>query len=177
MEFSESASAAHAESLPLYQGTGELRLVFRYLPDWRIEEARGLADRYRQVQAWGPRNQDDTYTAHVTVRVSPVKSEGGRYANVDELVAATRKAIYAGRVDSERHTTIAELLAVDQTMSYTLPAVHQPGLKALPVPVKTRGLFFEREGHLYELLFSCDSREYDRNSLAFEQLLRTFKFK
>lgn len=170
--------AAQQDHFAQYQGReGGLLLTFQYPAAWRLQEEQGKIDLYRQVRVMGPRNSEDTYTCYLSVSGAPLKKHGGRFESAKERLAIYKGHLFSdGKVDRERERTFAGEKASDITVSYTIPPLHERGLKPIPIPVKTRTLFFEKGAYLYELIYSADSREYDLHVKAFEQLLKTFRF-
>ena len=162
-----------------YRGNAPgLMIQLEYPTGWRLQEEQGQLDAYRQVRFLGPRNPDDTYTCYVSVRGSPVKSHGGKYESVAELMASYRQYSFRdAKIELERPRTVADQKSQGMTATFTIPPLHKPGLKAIPIPVKTRILFLERASYLYELIYSVDLREYDRHAEPFERLVRTFRFR
>lgn len=152
-------------------------IAFHYPKGWKLQEERGTIDVYRQVRVLGPRNEEDTYTPYVSVRGSPLKSFGGKHHNVQELINSYKQHLFHdATIESERQRTVAGIRTTDLTASFIIPPQHKPKLKAIPIPVKTRLLFLEKDPYLYELIYSADAREYERHSEAFERLIKTFRF-
>ena len=161
-----------------YRGTEPaLSVTFHYPADWRLTEEQGRLEVYREVRIQGPRNAEDTYTGFLIVRSSPLKTSGGRFGSAEELLRHKRRYALPGTtvlVDGTRR--VAGRTARELVVTYTIPRLNQPGLKPLPIPVKTRTLVLMKDPYLYELSFSADAREYDRDAGAFERLLKTLAF-
>lgn len=161
-----------------YRGNApELSVTFRYPKGWRLQEEAGTMERYRQVRVLGPRNHDDTYTCYLSVRGAPVKSHGGKYATIHELIGSYRAyAFRDATVEAEAQPTVSGLKAREMTVSYVVPPQHKPRLKPIAIPVKTRILFLEKGPYLYEVSYSADAREYDQRAGAFDRLIKSFRF-
>ena len=154
-----------------------LLVTFEYPQGWDVHEEQGKAQFYREVRILGPRNQEETYTAYLSVRGSPLKPFGGRHEALDELVANYKNHLLQGaQIVSEQPRTIGGTNGVDLTVSYIMPAIHHKGLKAQAVPVTSRTVFLENGPYLCELTFSADAREYEQHAPAFEHLLGSFRF-
>ena len=152
-------------------------VTFRYPSGWRLREEEGRMEVFRQIRLLGPRNADDTYTCSIAVWGSPLKAYGGRHGSVDGLVRHYTTHLFNGsRVVAEGRRRVGGVSATDLTVSYTIPPLHQPGLKAIAIPVMTRTVFLERNPYLYELSYSADARESDRSQQAFDLVLATFRF-
>ena len=161
-----------------YRGArGELRVTFQYPKDWPVKEETGQVEAYREVRIKGPRNLEDTFTLLLAVRSSPLREHGGKFRTIEELIQHHLSHLFAGaKIVARKKRMAGGQSAEDITVAYTIPPLHQPGLKAIEIPVKSRTLFVESHGRLYELLYNADAREYDEHRDAFEQLLTTFHF-
>lgn len=154
-----------------------LQVEFRYPAGWQVQEERGKTDVYSEVRLLGPRNRDDTYTCAIAVRGSPAKAYGGKHETLVELVKHYTSHLFKdATILSENDRVVDGTHATELTVSYTIPPLHLPGLKAVEIPVKAHALFLEKDPYLYELIYSADAREYDRHADAFEQLIKTFRF-
>ena len=168
----------HFPRFVLYQGQGlGLSLTFRYPEDWRLQEEEGAIDLYRQVRLLGPRNREDTYTPYLSVAAAPVKAEGGRFEDLTERIGLYRANLPVGaKLEQEGERVVGGERGLDLTIRYVIPPLHHKGLKNLPIPVKTRTLFFQRDRTLYEVIYSADAREYDLYAKVFEELLKSLHF-
>ncbi|MBI2174787.1 MAG: hypothetical protein HYU33_06285 [Candidatus Omnitrophica bacterium] len=156
----------------------ELHVDFRYPSEWKLTKERGRIESYRQIRIQGPRNAEDTYTCYLSVLSAPNRDNGGTDEDVASRVSRFTKHLYKDpHVLSENVTPIAGVQATDLVVTFTIPPLHQPGLKALAIPVKTRSCFFQKGPYLYELTLSADAREFDRYAAAFEELLQSWKFR
>ena len=153
-----------------------LPVQFDYPAVWLLQEERGTVEPYRQVRVRGQRNADDTYTCFMAVRISPVKSQGGRYHDTLERVRALRELSISGQTTVSDHPLrVAGLPATEVRATLEIPAQHKPELKAIAIPVKTTTIVLQHGTNLYELQYSCDAREYDRYANAFRRLVRSFR--
>ena len=142
---------------------------------WQVERDDGRRETYQQVRLLGPRNQEDTYTAFMAIRVRPLRAEAGWYEHIAELVRQEADGALEGSlVDGPHPVRLAGLPAQELTVSVTLrpPAHHEfpPG----EVPLITRAVFFEHDHAGYEIMYSADAREYARYEPAFTALLDSF---
>ncbi|MBI3615897.1 MAG: hypothetical protein HY211_05200 [Candidatus Omnitrophica bacterium] len=161
-----------------YQGRDPgLKLTFHYPAGWRLQEEQGTIDRYRQVRLLGPRNSEDTYTPYFSVAGAPLRADGGRFEDLAERVVTYKAHVPAdAKIEKETARLVGGEKAFDITVAYTVPPLHRPGLKAIPIPVKTRTLFLQKGRYLYEIIHSADAREYGLQERAFGQLLKTLRF-
>ena len=162
-----------------YEGDdARLKVEFRYPAGWRLQEERGTIEVYSEVRLLGPRNRDDTYTCTIAVRGSPAKAYGGKHETLSDVVKNFTSHLFKeANILSEKDRVVAGTRAKELTVSYTIPPLHLPSLQAMEIPVKARALFLEKEPYFYELIYSADAREYDLHADAFEQLIKTFRFR
>ena len=165
------------ESREYAGASAELPVAFRHPAAWRLQEERGRIDAYREVRLLGARNDDKTYTSSFVVRSAPLRSAGGRYGSLQELVAAyTTSGLHGGILLTEQSQTVAGVPAMDLIFSYRIPPLHHRGLVPKEIPVTTHAVLLEHDGRLYELLYSADTRDYNRFTGEFDELLRSFRF-
>ncbi len=168
------ATAMRGENM--YQGTApELRVTFSYPDQWPLHEEHGTVESYQAVRIMAPRNADDTYTSHISVYGAPLKSHGGKFDSAEERVEQYKRLLADAQIIAETQREVGGLKATDLVVSYTIPAIHHKGLKAVPVPVKARKVVIAHGPYLYELNYVADSREYDRYADMFERLLESFQ--
>ncbi len=154
-----------------------LAVRFQIPEGWGVQREQGKVERYHQIRIRGPRNQEDTYTCYLSVRASPLQSYGGKFGSVEELVSNYKSHLFQDPQILVQHPVkVAGIAAQELLVSFTIPPLHQPNLKSIPIPVRTRSCFFERSPYLYELIYSADAREFERYVEAFDRLVRTFRF-
>ena len=154
-----------------------LPVAFKYPKDWKLEEEKGVLENYQLVRLLGPRNPDDTYTSYISITASPVKEQGGKFADLAEIVKNYKEHQLAGaRVDDEKVTVVGGQGAVEMTVTSVLPPSLHRGLKPLETPVRNRALFTQKRDVLYRITYSADVRIYDRHVGQFDRLLETLQF-
>lgn len=150
----------------------EFPVRFTYSADWALEESQGRLEPYRQVRLRGSRNAENTYTAYVTIRRTPLRAQGGRYEALDDAVAAQTAQLPEGAVIELQATRqIGGLRAEELIIAYTIPPMHRAGLRAVAIPVRTRTILLQEGTSLYELVFSADAREYASQAAVLDQVL------
>ncbi len=154
-----------------------LSVSFQYPQAWRLQEERGTIDPYSEVRLLGPRNPEDTYTAAIVVRASPLPNDGGKHPSASALERHYREHLLPGAVvEHENAVTVGGVHGKRVIVSYTIPPLHQRGLKPIPIPVKTQAIFLEKGSHVYEMSYSADAREFDQHAKVFGRVLKTFRF-
>lgn len=165
----------HPDTVSSELVVGSHRMALQYPAGWRMEYEEGRTEPYQQIRLVGPRNEEDTYTAFIAIRVRPRRSEGGWYERVEELVSQSAEHVVEGSVvDGPRAVQVAGLAAEELLVSLTITPRPQHGLPPLPIPVQSRAVFFEREGAYYEIVYSADAREFARHEQALADLLESF---
>ena len=160
----------------LYQGMQPpLALRFVYPSAWRLTEEQGTLEPYAELRLLGPRNEEDTYTASITVRA--IRPADDPALPLEVRVREYRDHLPDGAV-VERHAArkLEQAPAEDLAVSWTVPPLFRSGLKPLPIPVKTRAVLFRRGPYLYELIYSADARDYAAHEPVFERLLASLRF-
>lgn len=161
---------------PYVAQSSQFNPQFEYPSEWRVMEERGTIDPYDQVRILGPRNSDDTFTLLMAIRRQPLKEQGGRYSRAEELAQEYIDRLgKEGIVEAHTSKPVAEVAAVDLTISYLIPPMHTPRLKPLTIPVKMRGLFFVKSSSVYEVTYSADAGMYDQYAPAFEHVVATLR--
>lgn len=153
--------------------TPQLPVQFEYPAGWQPEESSGSHERYAQVQVYAPESFEPRLRTYLVVRCVPPRAEGGRYAGLAEMVEAYRATMQSGlRVDEERQVQVMGRPATQLEVSgiFQLPW-ETPGEHA--VPVKSQRVFFEQDGHFYELAWMGTPEVADQVSAAFARLLQT----
>lgn len=175
---SEADMTESREDSVEYQGArGGLSVGFRYPSGWKLREETGTIEPYRQIVIQGPRNQDDTYTASLSILAAPLTPEGGKYQSAASLFWHYRNHPLPGTsILDQSNRTVGGVMAMDVTVTYVIPPLHTHGLKPIEIPVKSRTVILQRDSSVYQLTFSADAREYDQHAQAFEQLLQSFRF-
>ena len=135
----------------MYQGTApELRVTFSYPDHWPLHEERGTVESYQAVRIMAPRNAGSTYTSHLSVSGAPLKSQGGTFENAEERLEQYKRNLPPdAKILAEAPRQVGELTATELLVSYTLPAIHHKGLKAVPVPIKERKVVIAHGRYLY----------------------------
>ncbi len=153
-------------------------LTFEYPETWRAGEERGRGGAYHQIVVLGPRNASDTYNVGITVRVVPAAPAGGRYADVEALVAG-RRAQYARvagaetLVDQPRRVQGRNGSELEVRLPAKLPRGGSHG--AVPVTLKTHAVMLPHGDHLIELSYSADTGNYERYHPVFDRLLESLQ--
>ena len=148
---------------------------FEYPAGWLLHEERGQIERYKQVRIAGPRNREDSYSCYFAIQEFPLKTYGGMYQNVEELLHRYTDHLPEGAKTAVNHVTLSGLPAMDIRASYVSRPWHHQGLKAVEVPIATRVIIVEKDPYLYQLNYSADARESEQYTEAFEHLVRTFR--
>ena len=142
---------------------------------WRMEREEGRTETYHEVRFLGPRNGEDTYTAFMAIRARPLRAAQGWSAHIEELMRQTADGAVEGAVvDGPHPARVAGVPAQEVTVSATIVPPTPHGGQRLPVPLKTRALFFEQGDMGYEVVYGADAREYARSEPAFTALLDSF---
>ena len=162
----------------VYRGTTPpLAVSLAYPSEWRLTEEMGSRERYAQVRLLGPRNAEDTYTTYIAVRGVVPDEEGAPVEGLDERVRRYANELLDGTsLESIQPTSLQHAEARDLVVAFTVPPLFRSGLKALPIPVKTRALFLRRGAYLYELIYSADARDYAAHAPVFERVLASLRF-
>ena len=148
-----------------------LGLKIVYPAEWRLAEERGGREPYAELRVVGPRNQEDTYSASMVVRATAGdESLAARARTYQDLLPDDAV------VESRAARRLQQVSAQEFVVSWVVPPLFRSGLKAQPIPVKTRTVLFRRGASLYELIYSADAREYDRYAGAFDRLLASLRF-
>ena len=151
----------------------DLPLRFEYPTDWEVERSSGASERYTQVQLYGPASLDARLRTYITVRVVPPKLQGGRYADVKEMVDSYRQTLMPTlTIDRQRRTSVlsCEAILLDVSGIIQLPW-NSP--KAVPVLVKSQRLFFEKNKLFYELSWMATTEAAPSVEPLFAHLLET----
>lgn len=158
----------------LYQGTRPpLALRFVYPSAWRLSDEQRALEPFTGLRLLGPRNQEDTYTASITIRAV-------RPADDPALPLEVRVREYLDHLPDgavvERRTArkLEQAPAEDLVVSLSV-LFFRSGLKPLPIPVKTRAVFFRRGPYLYWVMYSADARDYAAHEPVFERLLASLR--
>ena len=155
----------------------ELPVAFQYPSGWRIDEERGAVDVYHQVRLRGPRNQEDTYTAYLLVRSTPLHERDAAEGVRGFMTRYTSHLPEGAAIDSRAAQQLAGLTAEDLMVSYTIPPLHRAGRAPRAIPVRTRTLVAAKDGRLYEFVYSADARAYTDSAGAFERVSRTLQIR
>jgi hypothetical protein len=172
-----------ADSVPrpgerLYQGrSAALPVSVVYPARWRLTEEAGVHEGYEQIRLQGPRNQEDTYTAYITVRGRLLPEADRTDAALDAWIRGyVSGALEGSGTESDTELLLADAPARDLVSSITVPPLFRQGLQPLEIPITTRMVVCRRGAYLYELVYSADSREYDRHAPVFARLLTSVRF-
>lgn len=164
--------------LSRFEATLELPVSFEYPEGWKLKEEKGTVQNYRQARIMGPRNEDDTYSASISVVGYPLRKDGGRFDDLAGMIRNFKEhQIGEEKMEQEKMTVVGGQPAVDMTISTVIPPLLHRGTKNLEVPVKNRTLFVQRGESLYRITYSADSRMYDSHSKEFEHLLGSLQFR
>lgn len=158
-----------------FRGTVPLLAArFQYPADWRLKEHRGEREPYAEALVVGPKNAAETFRAAFSVRGVPA---GVRYRSLEAYRDEYLSHFYRDpRIERMTKSTLGGRPAWDVTVSYTLPALHRPGLKGEPVPLRSRLLFAEHAGVFYLVTYIVDDREHQAHAPAFARLIDSFRF-
>ena len=170
-------AAGESTTYSMYTGNDATFPIRFEAPDgWKATEESGTVDSYRAIRLLGPRNAEDTYTSAITIRQSPVKAQGGKFASGEELMEhALAHQLSGSTTEARTVTTVAETPAIDVTVAYTVPPLRLPKLTPLPIPVKTRTLVLVKGSYVYEVIYTADAREYSRHASVFERVARSLQ--
>ena len=153
-----------------------LPVTFEYPSGWSLREERGQLESYRQIRLLGQRNAEDSYTAYISVSASPRQDAGGRFQTVEQSVEHYKAHLaHDAKIESSTRRMVAGIEATELMISYTLRPWHHRDLKDLPVPLRVRTVFFEKNALLFQLTSSADSRESDQPTVAFDHFLNTLR--
>ncbi len=154
-----------------------IQAAFERPKTWIATTGKGLLLPHAQVRFRGPRNNEDTYTAFLSVRRVPVQPDAG-YAT-----AATAAKQYLDHLPpgAALESRVARMVGPvsGELIVYALPIPpqHRHGLKPMKIPVRTWIVFVQRRNDIYEVTFSADTRDASRHEAAFHRLLETFEFR
>ncbi|GEM_PF-5969316 len=152
-------------------------LSFEYPKEWGLEEEKGTVEKYHSVRLLGPRNPADTYTSTISVTGIPLKSKGGKFESLSDIVNNYKEHQLRGaRFDEEKVTVVGGQGAVDLTVTSVIPPLLHKGLKPAKISVRTRALFTQKGSTLYRITYSADVRIYGRHLKKFNRLLETLQF-
>ena len=155
-----------------------LALSLDYPPSWRLTEEHGRTEPYAALRVLGPRNAEDTYTAQMVVRGSVLPRDEHGTESLDERVRRyTAQLLDESTVESEARRRQWGAEVRDVTVVYTVPPLHRSGLKPLPISVRARTVFLQRDGYAYDITYSADAREYASHQEAFDELLASLRFR
>ena len=128
----------------------QLPVSFEYPTGWDAEMSAGKTEAYTQVQLYAPAAVEQRLRVYLVVRAMPLKASGGRYASLDEAVAAYRETLLRTlHITEERQTTVAGVAARQLAINGTL-SLPWMSATAHAVPVVGGRLFFEKDGRVYE---------------------------
>jgi hypothetical protein len=180
LQLGGALQAAYGEEAMPYVPYSEVllgnKLELEYPQTWRVEKERGKIDTYEQIRLMGPRNEADTFSALISVRVYPIKSESSRFAGVDAFIAHyTQHLPKDAQIEQAEQSTLAGVPAQVRIVSFIIPALHRMGLKGLPIPVKTKILVLQRGLSLLEVTCSSDAGEYAKQQSIFEHVLSSLR--
>ena len=152
----------------------QLPVSFEYPAEWQVEYSSGTAETYAQVQVYGPASLDHRLRTYMVIRAVPPKAQGGRYAGVSEMAAAYQTTLLPGlRVDQDRQEAVLGSPATILDVSGTLNLPWEVSRAPRPVPVKSRRVFLEKNGWLYELSWLTTPEASQQVERAFSHLLKT----
>ena len=174
-----SSSFTEQSPMPFARYSGHpplLAVSFDYPEGWRPIESSGSTESYAQVQVLAPLALGEKPRTYLVVRAMPLKSSGGRYATVQEAVAAHEASLLPHlhierRADVQRYGVTVTMLDVAGAMQMPFER-HTPA----PVPVKGQRLFFEKDARVYEVGWLAVTAAADQAAAAFAHLLDTLTF-
>ena len=149
--------------------------TFEYPGNWVKGVDRGAHEPYWQVVMLGPRNAEDTYSASLTVRLLPSASVGGQFKNLDALVKERkrRQSRNSGfTVVLEGPLQVAGTPAQELLYSIVVP-LSTPARKAAPAVLQSHEVRLSVRGHLYELIYTADQRDFEAYHKVFTHLLES----
>jgi hypothetical protein len=148
----------------------KLDFSFLYPSDWPVREVQGKE--YDEVFIRGPRNEENTYSLSLVVRVSTTNS------NLDTLIAdylERSKRLSKFRETSRATGTLAGAEAVEIEIGYIIPLPIN-SVNAKETPIIERTIFLRRGNRLYEIAYKGVEKDYHRYLEAFRNAARTFEF-
>ena len=163
-----------AEEPVVYQDpSAPLDFTFEYPRNWVTGVDRGSREPYWQVVILGPRNEADSYSASLTVRLLPNPSVGGKFADLEALVEG-RKRQYGRQpgflVLSEDQRDVAGVAAQEWMYRLSIP-LPSHSTSARPTAIQTHEVRLAVRGHLYELIYTADQQDFDAYHRVFLHLL------
>lgn len=159
---------------------GILPASFEYPKDWRIlpgETDEGVP--YTQILILGPRNLDNTFTSTLVIRRSPAAAAGGTDADSRALLERYKRELFNdSQVVREITRQVGGRQAVDLTVTYTIPAPahHDRSILRQPIRVYVRTVYLDEAGHIYEIVYTSDERNFPAYQDNFEHLLESLRF-
>lgn len=172
-----SGEAAGTNGYVNYRGEFPLGVSFDVPKDWRVEPSKGATEPYTQITIKGPRNSADTYRTAFIIRLNPTRTNGGKFDSVDQLKEMRLSHLFKdAKVLNDGKVRVADTPAKDALATWTLPPLLQEGLKGIAVDLKSRMIFFERNGAFYEIQYIADAAEFESYRPHFERLLKSFSF-
>lgn len=151
-----------------------LDFTFLYPDQWQIIESGGKETEYDEVFIAGPRNEENTFTLSLSVRVTPLHNQSLESAFTNYLAKSMRAANY--REISRTKGTLAGIEAIEIEISYTMP-LPLNGTQPQRTSINERRIFFEKDDRLYELIYSTAETNYNKYLEAFKNAARTFEFR
>ena len=153
-----------------------LDFFFLYSSDWQVREVKEA--NYDEVLILGPRNQENTYSLALTMRVTPTSEKGGQYTSLGELIAdylAKSKCSTRFQEISRTDGCLADVDTTEIEISYTIPLPINT-LKPKETPIVERRIFLKKGDHFYEVMYRAVEEDYYQYLKAFKDVMRTFEF-
>ncbi len=155
-----------------------LNFTFLFPDDWPIMESRGKEEQYDEVFVFGPRNQEDTYSLSISVRVTLSRNQSGRHGDIGTPIASflvKHRGLAEFRKLSRASGTLAGVNATEIEIGYTLP-LPLNSVKPRATRIIERQIFLEKDGRFYELIYNAVAEDYHEYLPIFRNAARTFEF-
>ncbi|MBI5081011.1 MAG: hypothetical protein HZC38_14390 [Chloroflexi bacterium] len=151
-----------------------LDFTFLYPDQWQVIETKGKETEYDEVFIAGPRNQENTFSLALIVRVTPSRNLPLESVLSSYLTKNMRATDY--REVSRTKGTLAGIEAIEIEISYTM-LLPLNSIKPQRTSVNERRIFFEKDERLYELIYTAAETNYNQYLESFKNAARTFEFR
>ncbi|MBI4353156.1 MAG: hypothetical protein HY593_04435 [Candidatus Omnitrophica bacterium] len=151
-------------------------LTYRYPEKWEaVQRKSGAFD--REILILGPKGIDGTYACTFLIRESVLGAGERGPRTLEEWIRAYKGRSLHEAILEEKETEAAGRPAKEMTLSYARPyAPLYKGLRFRKTRIRVRALFIEKDGRIYEFLYSAREKEYPRHEEEFERFLASVRF-
>jgi len=151
-----------------------LDFTFLYPDQWEVIETKGKETEYDEVFIAGPRNQENTFSLALIVRVTPSRNQPLESVLSNYLTKNMRATDY--REISRTKGTLAGIEAIEIEIGYAMPLPIN-SVKPQKTSVNERRIFFGKDERLYELIYKAVKIDYYKYLESFKNAARTFEFR